>query len=106
MVADKRGKQAMEALEILAKDSDAYDAIIAAAKIATADENIVSLLECADTLMAKLAGVDAASYTVAVQKQDQLAKNGGYRIDSLNQNQLIYFAATCLSDAANALASY
>lgn len=105
-LADKRGAQAMEALTLLAEDSSAYDAILSMAKIAIADEETVILKECADTLMAKLAGVDAAAYTVAVQKQDQLAKNGGYKIDSLNQNQLIYFAATCLYDTAAALATY
>ena len=105
-LADKRSEQAMEALTLLAEESSEFDSIVATAKIATADEDIVILRECAEALMEKLSGVDAEAYTVMVQKQDQTAKNGGYRIDSLDLYQLIYFAATCLSDAANALASY
>ncbi len=104
--ADKRGEQAMEALTLLAKDSSAYDSIITMVKIGIADEDSVVLEDCANTLMNMLSSADPASYTVKVFKQDQLAKNGGYAIDSLNQNQLIYFAATCLSDAAAALNSY
>ena len=38
--------------------------------------------------------------------KDQMAKNGGYRIDSLDTNELIYFAAQCLADAAAALGTY
>jgi hypothetical protein len=53
-----------------------------------------------------LASADPASYTVTVFKQDQDKEFGGYKIDSLNENQLIYFAAECLANAADALASY
>ena len=105
-LADKRNVQAQEALTLLTKTSSKYDAILSMAKIGAADEDTVILNECADTLMAELAGVNAADYTVMVQKQDQTTKNGGYRIDSLDTNQLIYFAATCLADAAKALATY
>jgi hypothetical protein len=77
------------------------------ANIAIADEDIVILEECSATLMAMLASVDPASYnTVDVSRQDQMAKNGGYPIDSLDTNELIYFAAQCLADAAAALGTY
>ena len=104
--ADKRGAQAMEALTLLAKNTSDYDALIVMVKTGIADEDSVMLKDCSDTLMRKLESLDPATYTVQVFKQDQLPKNGGYDIDSLNQSQLIYFAATCLSDAAAALDSY
>ncbi len=105
-LAGKRGTQALEALELLVKMSDDYAGIMNTARIAIDDEDIVILNECAAMLMAKLDGVNADTYTVKVFKQDQETKNGGYRIDSLNQNQLIYFAAECLRNAAEALATY
>lgn len=105
-LAGKRGTQALEALELLAEMSDDYADVMNTARIAIDDEDIVILNECAAMLMAKLDGVNADTYTVKVFKQDQETKNGGYRIDSLNQNQLIYFAAECLRNAAEALATY
>ncbi|MBO5898588.1 MAG: extracellular solute-binding protein [Clostridia bacterium] len=105
--AEKRGEQAQKAFELLAEESDRYDAVIAMANIAIADEDIVILEECSATLMAMLASVDPATYnTIDVSRQDQMAKNGGYQIDSLDTNELIYFAAQCLADAAAALGTY
>ena len=106
-LADKRGEQAKEALALLDKlDSQRFGTVLVNVKNAIADENIVVLQEYSDLLMEMLTSADPASYTVKVFKQDQDKENGGYKIDSLNENQLIYFAAACLADAAAALASY
>ena len=104
--AEKRAEQAQTAMELLSERSSAYDTVFTSANIAIADENIVLLQECADAMMDFLASADPASYTVKVFKQDQTAKNGGYAIDSLTEQQLIYFVAQCLSDAAAALGTY
>ena len=105
--AEKRGEQAQAAFALLTEESDKYDAVITMANIAIADKDIIILEECSATLMAMLASVDASTYnTIDVSRQDQLAKNGGYRIDSLDTNELIYFAAQCLADAAAALRTY
>ena len=56
--------------------------------------------------MAKLAGVDSATYTVEVFKQDQKKEYGGYDIDKLSKDQLIYFIAECLQQSANAMRTY
>ena len=71
-----------------------------------AGENIVILQETSAELMIYLASADAASYTLQIFKQDQDKDHGGYKIKDLNQNQLIYFAAQCLVEAANALSEY
>ena len=106
-LADKRGAQAIEALEQLAEiDSARFGDILTNVEHATADENMVLLKEYSKQLMEMLSSADPASYTVTVFKQDQDKEFGGYKIDSLNENQLIYFAAECLSNAADALASY
>ncbi len=105
-LADKRGAQAIEALEILAEEGAPFDAYYPIVANAAADENIAVLRSTADEIMALLGSADPESYTVEVFKQDQEKEYGGYAIDSLDKNQLIYFAAQCLYDAADALASY
>ena len=106
-LADKRGAQATEALELLAEiDSARFETIMTNVKHAVADENMVLLKEYSDLLMEMLASADPASYTVKVFKQDQDKEHGGYKIDDLSENQLIYFAAECLANASAALASY
>ena len=106
-LADKRSAQAVEALTLL-KEMDAahfgniYQNVVNAAT----DKNIVILNEYASVLAEMLGSADPASYTVKVFKQDQEAKNGGYAIDSLNEQQLIYFASECLRQAAAALSMY
>jgi hypothetical protein len=49
---------------------------------------------------------DSNHFFVYVSKQTAEVKNGGYRIDSLNEQELVYFIAECLRNAADALASY
>ena len=73
---------------------------------AIADEEIVILQDCADALMERLASKNADDYYVKVSRQDQEKKNGGYDIDSLTFDQLVFFAADCLYDAAEALSTY
>ena len=50
--------------------------------------------------------VKEQSYFKNVTKQTAEPKNGGYAIDSLNEDQLVYFVSVCLDDIAKALASY
>ncbi len=105
-LASKRGSQAIKALEELKKLDASYDAFLRVAQNAIADESIASLLDTSKELMAQLASLDAATYEIKVFKQDQEKEDGGYDIEDLSREQLIYFAAKCLSDAANALATY
>ena len=106
-LAVKRQRQAQEAVEALKElvGSD-MDNLLMDVQIAIADANIVLLEECSAELMAKLAGVDAATYTVEVFKQDQKKEYGGYDIDKLSKDQLIYFIAECLQQSANAMRTY
>lgn len=106
-LADKRGAQALEALKVLAEQNDSLASSMEGdVRNAIADANIVVLRDCANRLLQTLSSANADSYTVRVSRQDQATKNGGYSIDSLNHDQLVYFAATCLNDAADALGTY
>ena len=105
-LADKRAAQALEALELLAEESSDFDNVISTAKNAIGDEEIVVLQDLADGLMARLASKNEADYYKNVSRQDQEKKNGGYSIDELTYDQLIFFAAECLSDVAEALSTY
>ena len=105
-LADKRGEQAMVALELLCEQDASFEAVMVSASNAIADEEIVILQDCADALMERLASKNADDYYVKVSRQDQEKKNGGYDIDSLTFDQLVFFAADCLYDAAEALSTY
>ena len=48
----------------------------------------------------------AKTWFIYVSKQTAATKNGGYKISSLNEQQLVYFLAESLSNFANALRSY
>ena len=50
--------------------------------------------------------VQMPSYYINVGKQTAEPKNGGYSIESLNEQQLVYFISECLADIADALESY
>ena len=50
--------------------------------------------------------VKGYSFFVNVGKQTAESDDGGYSIDSLNEEKLVYFVGECLRNAANALASY
>lgn len=105
-LADKRGEQAMVALELLVEQSAELETIMITASNAIADEEIIILQDCADALMERLASKNVDDYYVKVSRQDQEKKNGGYDIDGLTYDQLLFFAAECLSDAAEALSTY
>ena len=45
-------------------------------------------------------------FFVFVTKQTADTKNGGYEIEDLNEQELVYFISVCLDDIAKALASY
>ncbi len=126
--------KAMAALEEI--DANKYAALINAAKYAIANDRIVQLLDTADAFADLLSydymdeirvienddslakadkdtrilsvnnKVKNMSFYIAVTKQTAEPKNGGYEIDSLSEEQLVYFIAECLDDTAKALASY
>ena len=117
-LSEKRMGQAEEAIAVLKANHNkaAYaaflaeaDAIIANMKISNDDEaHIKRLLVLSDEIMKFLPdeGVETPSYFVRVSKQTSEPKNGGYSIDSLSEQKLLYFTAQCFKDAANALATY
>jgi hypothetical protein len=105
-LADKRGEQANSALKLLAEQNAEFEVVRITAANALADEEIIILQDCADALMERLASKNVDDYYVKVSRQDQEKKNGGYDIDALTYDQLIFFAAECLYNAAEALSTY
>ena len=117
-LSEKRMDQAEQAIAVLKDEYDkaAYaevfaeaDAIIANMKISNDDEaHIQRLKSIAASIMSLLPdeGEGTPSYYVRVSKQTAEPKNGGYAIDSLSEQTLLYFTAQCFIDAANALATY
>ncbi len=119
-LSDKRLAQAEEALGILKEkyNKDAYAGVFAAVEDALANVKISKASDY-DSLIPLLQGLAAdvmgflpnegegtPSYFVRVSKQTSEEKDGGYAIDSLSEQKLLYFTAQCLIDAANALATY
>lgn len=129
-LATKRADQvaaAMERLlsEFIGEGNDRYasvNAAVTAARFAIANDKIEQLrdasasfkhilegygiTETKDIVKANGETVTVAAYYVNVSKQTAESKNGGYSIDSLNETQLLYFISECLTDIADALASY
>ena len=129
-LAKKRSNQVMEAMnrltsEFVKEGSAKYEAVNAAslaAKYAIANDKIDQLRDAAQSFTAildsygitetmtltKADGKTAVVpvYYVNVSKQTAESKNGGYSIQSLNETQLLYFITECLTDIADALASY
>ncbi len=126
-LASKRMNQAMNAIanlsdKYIAEGDTRYAEAIEAAKYAVANQKIAQLDEAANMFevilndiwdkqmidVTKVNGqvITMPSYYKNVCKQTAETKNGGYRIDSLNEQQLVYFISECLKDAADALASY
>jgi hypothetical protein len=119
-LAEKRMDQASTALDVLKSkyNNAAYaavfeeaEAVIANSKIAKNEDyaTIVPMLQnVAEKIMEFLPdeGTATPSYYVKVSKQTALEKNGGYAIDSLSEQKLLYFTAQCLLDAAKAFNSY
>ncbi len=124
-LATKRAGQvqtAIAALQKLTQGNTKYDAAIQAANYAIANSRITQLEETSRTFAEILAGdwsgatmvitkadgkqMEVPDYYVNVGKQTSETKFGGYQIDSLNEQQLVYFISEALMDIAEALASY
>ncbi len=128
-LADKRMNQAMNAIENLTEKyaNEKYNNAIAMANYAVENsKNGYASLYDAAKLFEEIRDADYAaaesptkpfikvsgkevtvpSYYVNVGKQTAEEKNGGYRIDSLKEDELVYFIGQCLRDAADAFASY
>ncbi len=100
-------KQAMDALRALLPEGETkYDGMITAANYAMANDRIDQLRTAADDFAATLDPNAKATYFVNVGKQTAEPKDGGYKINSLNEQQLVYFISEALIDMADALASY
>jgi hypothetical protein len=106
-LASKRMDQALAALEILSEENADYADLSVTVGAAYSDEEVILLQDYSKQLMDELSSVDESTYFVKVSRQDQEKKSdGGYDIEDLTHEQLVYFAAQCIADAANALASY
>ena len=123
-LASKRMNQGMNAIENLIEkyDDPKYADAIETARYAVSNQNAVLLEEAAKLFEAILAKewngemmtitkvngkqIEVPTYYKNVGKQTAETKNGGYRIDSLDEQQLMYFIAECFKDASDALISY
>lgn len=122
-LADKRADQVLGAFDALQKFGNGqYDTLIRDAKTAIANDRINQCTECSQLFKSALDGkydgstmtitklsgetVTVPSYYINVSKQTAEPKNGGYEIDSLNEQQLLYFISECMSDIAEALTEY
>ncbi|MBQ9131741.1 MAG: extracellular solute-binding protein [Clostridia bacterium] len=126
-LSQKRLDQATKAVLLLEENFNGngkYTALIKEVKlsIANAEKRIGKLNDTAALLdevleadwsgntktITKVSGltVEVRDYYVNVTKQTAEPKNGGYEIDSLTEQQLVFFLSECLKGAAKALASY
>jgi tetratricopeptide (TPR) repeat protein len=123
-LGEKRMNQALNAIDNLVEkyDDPKYNAAIETTKRAIANRNIAQLDEAAEMFeeilaqmwngdmitVTKVSGktMEMQSYYINVGKQTAEPKNGGYKISSLDEQQLVYFIGECLRDAADALATY
>ena len=122
-LAEKRSIQALTAFVALQNlVGSEHDALIRSAKTAIANERINECDEISEKFMEVLkskhdgsvmtitkvsgATVEVPTYYVNVTKQTAEPKNGGYKIDSLNEQQLLFFISECLADIADALTEY
>lgn len=119
-LSDKRLAQAEEAMNALeAYNKDKYAKEIADARSIIANmalyekegyESVIPFMNSiADALMSYLPAAEGDAtpdYFVKVSKQTSDEKFGGYAIDSLAEQQLVYFVAQCYRDAAAALGTY
>lgn len=122
-LSQKRLDQATEAVKLLEERyGDKYAEEIKNAKyaIVNASKRIEQVYESAAAFAEllpkehgykeyqKVSGgtVTVPDYYVNITRQTSEPKYGGFAIDSLNENELIYFISEALQDAADALASY
>ena len=117
-LADKRMAQAEEAVKLLREkyNKTAYAAVLEEAEMLISNMKVSNdtaaqskqLSVIAATMMELLPneGTATPSYFVKVSKQTSEEKYGGYKIESLSEQKLLYFTAQCFIDAANALSTY
>ncbi len=126
-LADKRMEQAERAMALLTEryGEETYATALLTAKRGIANEKIEQIDEAAELFTeillskweadgkkmgtyTKVNGqvLDVPSYYKNVSKQTAEQKNGGYNIEDLNEQQLLYFIAECLRNTADALESY
>ncbi|MBQ9773584.1 MAG: extracellular solute-binding protein [Clostridia bacterium] len=110
-LAEKRLSQASEALDVLAKRDDSYKDLIEEARRAIKNaskdlEDYVRLQEVAQDFAEKLPEGSEKSYYVNISKQTMEKDDGGYAIEDLKGNKLLFFIVEALNGAANAFASY
>lgn len=129
-LSDKRSSQTMEAISVLTSEYikegnerfAAVNAAIDATKYAIANSKTSQMREASQSFANILASynitetmtltkadgktVEVPVYYVNVGKQTAESKDGGYKISSLNEQQLLYFISECLNDIADALDSY
>ncbi len=124
-LASKRQGQVEEAFAVLEEKFNGtteYKELITATRFAYVNEEINQVKECSNRFMSVLEGkhdgatktiqkvsgatMEVPTYYVNVTKQTAEPKNGGYEIDSLNEQELLYFISVCLEDIADALTEY
>ena len=118
-LAEKRMAQAEKAMTMFSSPNAEVAAAIEAARYAIANRKIVQMREASETFSSFLRNsgdidyvkadgstMKVPSYYLNVRKQTAEAKNGGFRIEDLDEQQLYYFISECLATAADALASY
>ena len=113
-LADKRLYQAEQAIEAL-KDNysnDKYNAFLAEAESITknidhiSEDDLISRLNALSADVKAFLDANDTSYVVNITKQTAEKKNGGYSIDDLSEESLLYFLAECYASAAAAFESY
>ena len=127
-LSTKRADQVLTAIQVLnekyiAEGNTKYDAAILAANYAIANDRILQLREASQMFaeilaqdwdgkmetITKVSGhtAEVPSYYINVGKQTaDPKKDGGYAIDSLDEQTLVFFISECLADIADALESY
>ncbi len=125
-LAEKRTAQIMTAIDALTKINDTkYTKLIEDAKFAVANEKIEQIFaakagfdavlladwEAAGSPSMQITKVNGETITVPtyyknVSKQTAEERDGGYAIEDLNEQQLVFFIADALQDTAEALATY
>jgi len=126
-LSDKRAAQALTAMNELASQfisegNTKYDAAITTAKYAIANNRVAQLYEASEMFAQILAAdwdgamisytkvdgteIQVPSYYKNIGKQTSENRDGGYKISSLNEQQMIFFISECLADIADALTEY
>ena len=101
-LAQKRMGQAADAIAELEKKTDKYaDAVKKATEAIEAKD--IKLLAEAGKLFDK---ANTAKVEIDVSKQTLASDYGGYDISSLNENELVAFISSCLTEASSRLKSY